>query len=148
MLDTYTLTNPNLSLDYAGQIKIRVVPVNKQYSKSELDKEVKAARDSVRNALGFSKFDTYDTASYNFLKVRDTGSSSETPKYKFIDNKGRYTRFKGTLKENGAKVAGRVIVNCHDKTLYILVASYPGGDLQEAFENVYRKVRDTLCITE
>ncbi len=148
MLDTYTLTDTNLSLDYAAQIRIRVVPVNKQYSKNELDKEVKAVRDAVRSELGFAKFDNYDVASYNFIKTRDPQSSVESPKYKFIDNKGRYTRFKGTLKENGAKVSGRVIVNCYNKKLYILVASYPGGDLQEAYEEVYRKVRDTLWVDE
>ncbi len=148
MLDTYTLTNLDLSLDYAAQIKIRVVPVNKQYSKSEMDKEVKAVRDSIRSELGFSKFENYDVASYNFIKVPDPKSAVEAPKYKFIDHKGRYTRFKGTLKENGAKVGGRVIVNCYNKKLYILAASYPGGDLQEAFEDVYRKVRDTLWVDE
>ena len=145
-MDTYTLTNPDTSLDYAGQIKIRVVPVNNQYSRSDLDKEVKAVRDSIRNELGFSKFDNYDVASYNFIKIKDEKSTAEAPKYKFIDNKGRYTRFKGTLKENGARVGGRVIVNCYNKTLYILAATYPGGDLQEAFEDVYRKVRDTLVL--
>lgn len=146
IMDTYTLTDPNMSLDYQAQIRIREVPVNKQYTNGELDKEVKAARDSIRSALGFSKFDNYDLASYNFIKVQDASSTAEKPKYSFIENRGRYTRFKGTLKENGAKVAGRVIANTHDKTLYILAATYPGGELQEAFENVYRKVRDTLII--
>ena len=145
-MDTYTLTNPDTELDYAGQIKIRVVNVNSQYAKNDLDKEVKAVRDSIRNELGFSKFDNYDLASYNFVKVRDEKSTPEAPKYSFVSNKGRYTRFKGTLKGNGAKVGGRVIVNCYDKTLYILAATYPGGDLQEAFEDVYRKVRDTLIL--
>ena len=148
MLDTYTLTNLDLSLDYAAQIRIRVVPVNKQYSKSELDKEVKAVRDAIRSELGFSKFDNYNVAGYNFIKLKDEKSTAEAPKYKFIDNKGRYTRFKGTLKESGAKVGGRVIVNCYNKKLYILVATYPGGDLQETFEDVYRKVRDTLWVDE
>ena len=148
MQDTFILTNPDLSLDYAAQIRIRVVPVSKQYSKGELDKEVKAVRDAVRSELGFAKFDNYDLAGYNFIKTRDPQSPVEAPKYKFIDNKGRYTRFKGTLKETGAKVGGRVIVNCYNKKLYILVCSYPGGELQETFEDVYRKVRDTLWVDE
>ena len=145
-MDTYTLTNPDTSLDYAAQIRIRVVQVNNQYSQKELDKEVTAVRDALRAELGFSKFDNYDLGSYNFVKIRDEKSTAETPKYKFIDNKGRYTRFKGVLKANSAKVAGRVIVNYYNKALYILTASYPGGDLQEAFEDVYRKVRDTLIV--
>ena len=145
-LDTYTLTDPNKDLDYAAQVKIRVVPVNKQYTTNELTKEVTAARDSVRSDLGFSSFEKYGTANYNFIKVRDGDNKDGTPKYSFIKNKGVYTRFKGTLKSNGAKVAGRVIINCYNKTLYILVCSYPGGDLTETFEDVYRKVRDTLII--
>ena len=146
VLDTYTLTNPDESMDYAAQIRIRVSPVNKQLSNSELTTEVIAARDSVRNELKFATFEKYDTASYNFIKVKDENSSSDAPKYSFIKNKGVYTRYKGTLKENDAKVAGRVIVNCYNKTLYILSASYPGGELQSAFEDVYRKVRDTLTL--
>ena len=145
-LDTYTLTNPDQDLDYAAQIKIRVVPVNKQYTTNELTKEVNATRDSVRSDLGFSSFDKYGTANYNFIKVRDGENKDGTPKYSFIKNKGVYTRFKGTLKSNGAKVAGRVIINCYNKSLYILVCTYPGGDLTEAFEDVYRKVRDTLIV--
>ncbi len=140
-MDTYTLTNPDEALDYAAQVKIRVVPVNKEYTTNELSKEVIATRDSVRSELGFATFDKYDTASYNFIKTVGANGKAE-----FIKNKGVYTRFKGTLKENGAKVAGRIIVNCHNKTLYILSCTYPGGELQEAFENVYRKVRDTLTL--
>ena len=146
--DTYILPNPNLSLDYAGQIRIRVVPVNGQYSRSDLDKEVKGTRDALRSELGFSKFSNYDMAGYNFIKVKDPASPEDAPKYRFIENRGRYTRFKGTLAENGAKVGGRVIANTHSNKLYILAAIYPGGDLQEAFENVYRKVRDTLVVDE
>ncbi len=145
-MDTYTLTNEGTELDYAARIRIRVINVNSQYSRSDLDKEVKAVRDSIRNELGFSRFDNYDVASYNFIKIRDEKSTAEAPKYKFVDNKGRYTRFKGTLKENGAKVGGRVIVNCYNKALYILAVTYPGGDLQETFEDVYRKVRDTTIL--
>ncbi len=141
--DTYILTNPDMRLDYAAQIRIRVVPVNKQYTTKELAKEVVATRDALRSELGLTKFDKYDTAGYNFLKVKNNKG-----KYEFIKNKGVYTRYKGVLQETGAKVAGRIIANCHDKVLYILSASYPGGDLQETFENVYRKVRDTVHLTD
>ena len=54
----------------------------------------------------------------------------------------------GLLLETGAQVAGRIIINCYNKTLYILSVSYPGGELTETFEDVYRKVRDTLHLVD
>ncbi len=143
ILDAYTLTNPDQRMSYAAQVRIRVVPVNKQYSRNELRSEVLSVRDALREELGFSSFDKYDTAGYNFLKVKN-----ERGKYEFIKDKGVYTQYRGVLKENGTQVAGRIIICCYNKTLYILSCSYPGGELRESFEDVYRKVRDTLSITD
>ena len=147
-MDTYILTSQDERLNYAAQIRIRVAPVNKQYSTNELTKEVNATRDSLRSELGFSSFEKYGTAGYNFIKIRDGQNKDGTPKYSFIKNKGVYTRYKGTLKETSAQVAGRIIINCYNKTLYILSVSYPGGELTETFEDVYRKVRDTLHLVD
>ena len=143
--DTFTLTNPDLSMDYAAQIRIRVVPVNKQYTKNELVKEVKEAVKSLRDELGLTNLDTYSTPSIDFLKTID-----QKGKANYISNKGIYTRYKGTVKETGAKVEGRVIANCYNKTLYILYVSYPGrdSDLVASFEEVYRTVRTSLVVTQ
>lgn len=142
--DTFILTNPDSTMDYAAQIRIRVVPVSKQYSKNELIKEVKEAVKSVRDELGLANIETYSTPAIDFLKtVNQNGKSA------YIDTKGIYTRYKGTVKETGVKVEGRVVINCWNKTLYILYCSYPGrdSDLVSSFEEVYRAVRTSLTVT-
>ena len=45
--DTYKLTNPMPDMDYQAQLSIRVVPVSKNYNKSELIKEVKNTLDTL-----------------------------------------------------------------------------------------------------
>ena len=141
--DTFTLTNPDQSMDFPAQITIRVLPLNKDYSEKELTKEVKGAVETLRSTLGFSKFDPSNTATHHFLRTQNSKG-----KYEFIKNKAVYMSFTGTLKEGGVKVAGRVIVNCYNKTLYIMTCIYPGrdSDLRNTYEDVYRKVRDTLNI--
>ncbi len=144
--DTYTLTNPDTALDYTAQIRIRVVSVNEQYNKSDLDKEVKALRDAARNEMEFTEFNRYDTASRAFIKIRDPKSSDENPKYVFIEDKGQETQFRGVLAENGAKVAGRMIIGCYNKKLYILYCTYPSGELREAFETIFTTARESLTL--
>ena len=124
----YLLINPDPSMDYPAEIRIRAVPVNGQYSKNELVKEIKAAMEDIRNEKAFSGFDKSNTASRNF-----------------IAGNGVYAKFNGILKENGTKISGRVIANCADKTLYILTVIYPRG-LEETYNDVYNTIRSTMTI--
>lgn len=126
--DTYMLTNPDPSMDYAATVTIRVVPVNKNYTRNELVKEVKGAMDTIRSDGDFSSFDPSDTATRTF-----------------IDGNGVYMAYKGTLKD-GRGVAGRVIVNCVDKTLYIMHCSYPRSMADTFADGVYNKIRSTMKI--
>ena len=126
--DTYMLTNPDPSMDYAATVTIRVVPVNKNYTRNELVKEVKGAMDTIRSDGDFSSFDPSDTATRPF-----------------IDGNGVYMAYKGTLKD-GRGVAGRVIVNCVDKTLYIMHCSYPRSMADTFADGVYNKIRSTMKI--
>ena len=123
--DTFTLTNPNPAMDYAAQLSIRVVPVNKNYNKNELIKEVKGTLDTLASD-GFKKFERSNTAGR-----------------KFMNSDAIYANYTGTMTDN-IKVAGRIIIACSNKTLYILHVSYPQGYTKTYVENVYDKFRHTV----
>lgn len=128
--DTYILTNPDPSMDYAAQLSIRTVPVNKNYNKNELIKEVKNTLDTL-GSEGFKKFERSNTAGR-----------------KFMNSDAIYANYTGTTTDN-VKVAGRIIIACSNKTLYILHVNYPQGYTKTYVENVYDKFRHTVkAITE
>ena len=126
--DTYTLTNPDPSMDYAATLSIRLVPVSKNYNKNELIKEVKNTLDTL-GSDGFKKFERSNTAGR-----------------KFLNSDAVYANYTGTLTD-GTKIAGRLIIACVDKTLYILHVSYPQGYTKTYVENVYDKFRHTVKMT-
>ena len=123
--DTYTLTNPDPSMDYAAQLSIRLVPVSKNYTKNELIKEVKGTLDTL-GSEGFKKFERSNTAGR-----------------KFMNSDAIYANYTGTTTD-GVKVAGRIIIACVNKTLYILHVSYPQGYTKTYVDNVYDKFRHTV----
>ena len=123
--DTYTLTNPDPSMDYAAQLSIRVVPVSKDYTKNELIKEVKGTLDTL-GSDGFKKFERSNTAGR-----------------KFMNTDAIYANYTGT-NTDGVRVAGRIIIACANKTLYILHVSYPQGYTKTYVDNVYDKFRHTV----
>ena len=123
--DTYTLTNPDPSMDYAAQLSIRVVPVSKDYTKNELIKEVKGTLDTL-GSDGFKKFERSNTAGR-----------------KFMNTDAIYANYTGTTTD-GVRVAGRIIIACASKTLYILHVSYPQGYTKTYVDNVYDKFRHTV----
>ena len=126
--DTYKLTNPDTSMDYAAFLSIRTVPVSKNYSKNELIKEVKGTLDTF-GSDGFKKFDRSNTAARTFLNTDAI-----------------YANYSGTMLD-GTKVAGRVIIACSNKTLYVLHVSYPQGYTKTYVDNVYDKFRHTVKLT-
>ena len=123
--DTYTLTNPDPSMDYAAQLSIRLVPVSKNYTKNELIKEIKGVLDTL-SSEGFKKFERSNTAGR-----------------KFMNTDAIYANYTGTTTDN-VKVAGRIIIACSNKTLYILHVSYPQGYTKTYVENVYDKFRHSV----
>lgn len=126
--DTYTLTNPDPSMDYAATLSIRLVPVSKSYNKNELIKEVKNTLDTL-GSDGFKKFERSNTAGR-----------------KFLNSDAVYANYTGTLTD-GTQIAGRLIIACVNKTLYILHVSYPQGYTKTYVENVYDKFRHTVKMT-
>ena len=130
--DTYVLTWPDMSLDYTPRVEIRTVPVTKNYSRKELDKEVNSALTSIRSDMGFKDFDPSSLATRTF-----------------IDGSGSYAAYKGPLSnEAETGVAGRVIINCVNKTLYIMHVSYPRSMADTFAEGVYNKIRSTMKIVK
>ncbi len=123
--DTYKLTNPMPGMDYEAYLSIRVVPVSKNYNKSELVKEVKNTLDTL-GSEGFEKFEKSNTAGR-----------------KFMNTDGVYANYTGTTL-GGARAAGRIIIACSDKTLYVLHVSYPQGYTKTYVDNVYDKFRHTV----
>ena len=125
--DTYTLTNPDPSMDYAAFLTVRAVPVNKQYTKTELTKEVKGMLDTLSGGGELTGF-----------------SPSNTAERTFRGTTGVYANYKAVVKETGAEIAGRLIVACVDKTLYTLHVSYPRGYTEFYVSNVYDKFRHSV----
>ena len=123
--DTYTLTNPDPSMDYPATLSIRLVPVSKNYNKNELIKEVKNTLDTL-GSDGFKKFERSNTAGR-----------------KFMNSDGIYANYTGTTSE-GVKIAGRLIIACVNKTLYILHVSYPQGYTKTYVDGVYDKFRHSV----
>ena len=125
--DTYTLTNPDPSMDYAAQLTVREVPVNKAYSKSDLTKEVKGMLDTLSGNGELTGF-----------------SPSNTAERTFLGTTGVYANYTAVVKETGAEIAGRLIVACVDKAIYSLHVSYPRGYREFYVTNVYDKFRHTV----
>ena len=130
-VDSYTLTNPDPSMDYEATVEIRTIAAGKDYTQKELIKEVKAQADTLRRTGNFQSFDASDTAARFF-----------------IDGNGVYLAYKGVLNDGQETgVAGRIIVNTVNKTLYVLHVSYPRGLADTFADGVYNKVRHSMKLT-
>lgn len=128
LADTYTLSYPNPAMDYEAKAILRAVPVGKDYTQKELIAEVKAQADAVRSAGSFRTFEPSGTAARFF-----------------IDGNGVYIAYKGYLNDyQETGVAGRIIVNTVNKTLYILHVSYPRGLADTFADQVYNKIRHSM----
>ena len=125
--DTYTLTNPDPSMDYAATLTIRAVPVNKAYSKSELTREVKGMLDTLAGSSELTGF-----------------SPSNTAERAFLSSTGVYANYKAVVRDTGAQIAGRLIVVCVDRTLYTLQVSYPRGYTDTYVSGVYDRFRHSV----
>ena len=130
--DTFTLTNPDTSMDYAATATIRVTPVNTNYTKRDLEKEVTAALNTIRSEGEFSKFEQSKTATRSFVNK---------------DGVGVYANYTATTKD-GVKLAGRILIDCKDKKLYILHCTYPQALAETFKDGVFAKIRSTLKIVE
>lgn len=123
--DSYTLINPDPTADYQARLTVRVIPVNRSYSKSDLAKEIRGMLDTIKSS-GFKSFSPSNTAGRSLL-----------------GNDGVYANYSGT-DSDGVQVAGRVIATCVDRSLYILHVSYPKGYTETYVDGVFSKFRSTV----
>ena len=63
-----------------------------------------------------------------------------------MNSDGIYANYSGTTTDN-VKVAGRIIISCSDKMLYILNVSYPQGYTKTYVDGVYDKFRHSVKTT-
>ena len=129
--DTFTLTNPDVSMDYEAQLSIHLEPVDKNLSKDELRKEI-INRLTKLGGEGFTKFERSNTAGR-----------------KFMNTDGVYANYTATIQKDRQtiKVAGRMIIACVNKTLYILHVTYPRGYAKPYIEDdssVYNTFRHSV----
>jgi hypothetical protein len=115
-------------MDYAAQLSIRAMPVSSNYSKNDLTKEVKGMLDTLASE-GFQKFERSNTATRTFM-----------------NSTAVYANYTATTTE-GVQAAGRVIIACNNRTLYILYVSYPQGYTRTYVDGVYDRFRHTVKIT-
>ena len=54
-----------------------------------------------------------------------------------------YANYTATTMDN-VKIAGRIIIACSSKTLYVLHVSYPQGYTKTYVDNVYDKFRHSV----
>lgn len=127
--DSFVLTNPDVSMAYPASLTIRVVPVNKNYGKNELTKEVKGVLDTIASS-GVKNWEPSQTATRTFLNTT-----------------GVYANYKAVTAE-GEPIAGRVIVTCVNKDLYILHVTYPRGYTETYVEGVFDKFRHSVKISQ
>ncbi len=128
--DTYKIVNPDKSVDYQAYLSIRLVPVNKNYNKNELIKEVKDTLKTLSKEESFTKFDPSNTAGRKFMNTDAIYAN--------------YTAVATGTNGQPAKIAGRLIIACSNKTLYVLHVSYPRGYTSKYVDGVYDKFRHSV----
>ena len=127
--DSFSLTNPDVSMAYAANLTVRAVPVNKNYGKNDLTKELKGMMDTLASS-GLKNWDPSNTANRTFL-----------------NSTGVYANYKAATAD-GELIAGRIIVCCVNKTLYTLHVTYPRGYTETYVDKVFDQFRHTVKITE
>ena len=131
--DTYKIVNPTVDVSYQAYLSIRLVPVNKNYNKNDLINEVKDTLKTLSKEENFSKFEMSRTAGRKFMNTDAIYAN--------------YTATTTGKETKPAKIAGRLIIACANKTLYVLHVSYPwgyGNAYIEGDKSVYNRFRHTV----
>ena len=123
----FVLTSPNSYAGYTPKVTIKTEEVEMNYNTYWMEKEGRAQAEKI-GENGFKEF------SYSDIYQR-----------KFINYKSTYATYEG-MTNDGVHIAGRVIVACEDKVLYILDVSSPYEFAKTYMNNVYDVIRDTAKI--
>ena len=126
--DSYVIYNPDPSMDYAATLTITATSVVNDYSESNLKNTVL----DMLSSIGMSSFREFNR--------------SNTATRTLLSQNGVYANYTGTL-DNGVEVAGRVHVTYKDHVLYTVHITYPAAYTDTYTDGVYKKLRDTIKIT-
>lgn len=127
--NTYVLTNPDTSVDYAASMIITADQVSGSYNTKALTAEVKNMLNIVRDS-GVKNFQPSNTAERTLLGANAV-----------------YANYTASLSD-GTAIAGRIIIGYVDKTLYTLHISYPRGYRDTYVSGPYDQFRHTVKITQ
>lgn len=128
--DTYVLTNPDPSMDYAASLTLTATSVSSQMNKSSLEDHIEAMLDAIGDGA--------DIKSY---------SPSRTAERTLMDATGIYANYTATL-DDGTLIAGRVHATCLNKVLYTVHVTYPRAYRDTYVDTVYATLRKTMNITQ
>lgn len=128
--DTYVLTNPDPSMDYAAKLTLTATSVSSAMNKSSLEDHI----ESMLDAIG----DDSNIKSY---------SPSRTAERSLMDATGIYANYTATL-DDGTEIAGRVHATCINKVLYTVHVTYPRAYRDTYVDTVYGTLRKTMNITQ
>lgn len=124
--DSYVLREPdaNIKDDFSAVITVSAIPLSKDYTKSDLNREIKQQLDQL-GSRNYSRW-----------------SPSNTAKRSLLNNDGIYANFKGTL-VTGQRIRGRLHMTVIDRVLYSVQIIHP-AQYNEDFIGVFSNIRRTL----
>lgn len=127
MQDTFILNEPltNQKDNFSASIVIRALPLSKEYSSSDLNRELKSQLEQM-GLLNYTRW-----------------SPSNVAKRSLLNKDGLYANYKGTL-VNGTKIRGRLHMVAIGNTLYSVQITHP-ADYNEDFIGVHSKIRHTIA---
>ncbi|NLV57145.1 MAG: hypothetical protein GXY67_00075 [Clostridiales bacterium] len=124
--EQFILTEPDTQVKdkQPGIVKVYAIPVNNDYSESNLKTEV---LERLR-AISSTNFEEW--------------SPSLTASRYLMGSKGVYANYSGTMAD-GVKVGGRIHCTTIDKVLYCIEIVYPLA-YKDDYLNIFSKVRETI----
>lgn len=124
--EVFTLSEPESQMKNGqlGIINIYAVPVNSDYSESQLTTEVKQRLNTI-GSLNFSEWKPSLTATRYLM-----------------GSQGVYVNYSGTL-VTGVEVGGRIHATTIDNVLYCIQITYPLA-FKEDFMDVFSQLRETI----
>ena len=127
---SFTITNPDTTVDAQAFLTISVQSVSSKYSTSQMTTAVKSVISGLKN-------------SDDYKSVSSTNTADRT----LLDAAGVYADYTATL-SNGAKVYGRVQVACVNTKVYTVHCEYPYAYKDTYKTSLYNKMRSTIKITK
>lgn len=124
--EAFILREPeaNKKDDFCAEITISAIPLSKEYTASDLNREIKQQLEQL-GARNYTRW-----------------SPSKTAKRTLLNSPGVYANFRGTL-VTGQVVRGRIHMSVKNNVLYSILIVHP-ADYNDDFIGVFSKIRSTI----